>query len=228
MLSTVITAFISYVSTNIDDIFILMLFFSQTSSNMKIRHIIIGQYLGIGILTAISTAGALGISIIPQKYVGLLGFVPIYLGIKAYADYKKERNNGKDTERQENQRGENYKLEETGDIKANYITAFFKNLISPDIIKVASIAFANGGDNIGIYMPLFTSMNLTDILITVVMFAFLTALWCLIGKRLAEHSLIQKSIDKYKHILIPIIFIGLGFYILIESGTLAFIYKKIF
>lgn len=174
MLSTVITAFISFASTNIDDIFVLMLFFSQVDSAMKARHIIIGQYLGILALTTISIIGALGLSLIPHEYVGLLGLVP------------------------------------------------------PNVFKVGSITFANGGDNIGIYIPVFTNMNLIDIIITVVMFAFLTALWCFIGIRVADHPFVHRNIQKYKHIFIPIIFIGLGFFILMENGTITFIYKKIF
>lgn len=57
---------------------------------MKRRHIVIGQYLGIGALTTISIIGALGVSLIPHEYVGLLGLVPIYLGIDAYFDHKKK------------------------------------------------------------------------------------------------------------------------------------------
>ncbi|WP_346936869.1 cadmium resistance transporter [Clostridium sp.] len=79
MISTIIIAFVSFASTNIDDIFILMLFFSQINNDMGKRHIVIGQYLGITLLTTISIIGALGISLIPSEYVGLLGLVPIYL-----------------------------------------------------------------------------------------------------------------------------------------------------
>ena len=68
MFSTVITAFVSFASTNIDDLFVLMLFFSQINNVMKRRHIVIGQYLGIVTLTTISIIGALGVSIIPHEY----------------------------------------------------------------------------------------------------------------------------------------------------------------
>lgn len=219
MFNTVIAAFISFISTNIDDIFVLMLFFSQINSTMKTHHIIIGQYLGIGALIAISIIGALGISIIPHEYVGLLGLVPIYLGINAYVKHKKESKNSQNTAQQEEKNHENNKLEET---------TFIKNFINPSVFKVACVTFANGGDNIGIYIPLFSSMNLIGIFITVVVFLFLIALWCYVGKRLAEYPFIQGNIEKYKHIFIPIIFIGLGIFIIMESNTLTLVYKKIF
>lgn len=228
LISTVITAFVSFVSTNIDDIFILMLFFTQVNEITKIRHIVIGQYLGIGALTTISIIGALGVSLIPQEYVGLLGLIPIHLGIKEYVDHKKESNRIGNIGREELQNSENIKLEETTSTQGNRIITFIKGFINPSIVKVFSVTVANGGDNIGVYIPLFTSMNLVGILITVIIFVILTALWCFIGLKLAEHPFVQSTILKYKHIFVPIIFIGLGIFILMKSGTVSFIYKTVF
>ena len=142
LISTVITAFVSFASTNIDDIFVLMLFFSQINNDMKIRHIVIGQYLGIGALATISIIGALGVSIIPHEYVGLLGLVPIYLGIKAYVDHKKESKDNEKTDQQENQNHENNKLEETTDIQGNRIITFIKSFINPSVVKVVGVTLA--------------------------------------------------------------------------------------
>jgi len=110
LISTIITAIISFASTNIDDILVLMLFFSQINNVMKRRYIVIGQYLGIGALTTISIIGALGVSVIPQQYVGLLGLVPIYLGTKAYVGHRQESKDNGNTSPHELQNGENSKL----------------------------------------------------------------------------------------------------------------------
>ena len=228
LINIVITAFVSFISTNIDDIFVLMMFFSQVNNVMKRRHIVIGQYLGIGALTIISIIGALGVSVIPQEYVGLLGLVPIYLGIKAYFDYKKESKDNGTTDEDELENPENSKFEETTNPKGSSIITFTNSFINPSVMKVCSVTFANGGDNMGIYIPLFASMNLAGILVTVTIFFLLTALWCFIGVKLSSHPFVQRNIEKYQHIFVPIIFIGLGFIILMESGTISFIYKKVF
>ena len=225
LISTVITAFVSFASTNIDDILVLMLFFSQINHVMKRRHIIIGQYLGIGALTTISIIGALGVSVIPQQYVGLLGLVPVYLGTKIYVDHRKESKDNGNTSQQELQNGENSKLEETADSQENRLITFIKGFINPSVVTVFTVTFANGGDNIGIYIPLFTSMSLAGILVTAIIFVLLTALWCFIALKLAEHPFVQRNIKKYKHIFVPIIFIGLGIFILMKSGTISFIFK---
>lgn len=208
------TALVSFFSTNIDDIFILMLFFSQVNKGMKARHIVAGQYLGMGALIAISTIGALGTSIIPKEYVGLLGLIPIYLGVKEYINHKKESQDKKEDIEEKEVFNEENKL-----------LVSIKEVISPNIIKVAGVTFANGGDNIGIYIPLFSSMNLYSILITVIVFLLLTGVWCFIGFKLAEHPFVNKNIEKYKHIFVPIIFIVLGVLIILESGTLSLFIK---
>lgn len=230
MISTIITAFVSFASTNIDDIFILMLFFSQINNDMGKRHIVIGQYLGITLLTTISIIGALGISLIPSEYVGLLGLVPIYLGVKAYVDHKKENKDNEDVGHEELQNDENIErmeLEEITYIQKKRTSNFAKYFINPSVIKVFSLTFANGADNIGIYVPLFTSMSLVSIVVTVIIFMILIALWCFIGLKLAEHSFVQRNIKKYKHIFVPIVFICLGVFILMESRTISFIFKKV-
>lgn len=244
MIKTIITALISFGSTNLDDIFILMLFFSQVNNIMKRRHVILGQFIGISILIAISIIGALGLSVIQHKYVGLLGLVPIYLGIKAYVDYKKESSDNEDTGNNEHggkqdvkyeesagtqvfQVKENDKLTENVNIQESVVNTFIKNFLNASVIKVASITFANGGDNIGIYIPIFISMDLLNIFITVIIFLFLTGIWCFIGLKLSEHPFVQRSIENYKHIFVPIIFIGLGIFILMENETITFIYQKV-
>jgi cadmium resistance protein CadD (predicted permease) len=71
----------AFVATNIDDIFVLMLFFS--SSNYSKWQVVFGQYLGIGALVAVSTLGSLLTLVLPQ-YIGLLGLVPITIGVIRY------------------------------------------------------------------------------------------------------------------------------------------------
>jgi cadmium resistance transport/sequestration family protein len=200
LISTVIMAIVSFASTNIDDLLVLILFFSQINHVLERRHIIIGQYFGIGALTTISIIGAFGISVFPHEYVGLLGLVPIYLGAKMYV-VKKES-------------------QERGDT--------CQSLISPNVVSVFSVTFANGGDNIGVYIPLFTSMSLAGVLVTVIIFGLLTALWCFIALKLTERPIVQRNIEKYKQLVVPIIYIGLGVYILMKNDTLSFIWEKVF
>src|SRR5436190_18003173 len=82
MIETAITALIAFISSNIDDIFILMTLFAQAPLTLHRKHIITGQYLGIITLIALSLIGSLIGIFVPEYYIGLLGLVPIYLGGK--------------------------------------------------------------------------------------------------------------------------------------------------
>ena len=88
MSSIVTTSIVSFISTNIDNIFVMMVLYAKVDETFKKKYVVIGQYLAIGILTAISLSAAFGLNFVPQKYVGLLGFIPIALGVKEWISYK--------------------------------------------------------------------------------------------------------------------------------------------
>ena len=81
MIASILTSMVAYISTNIDDIFVLMILLAQTGRKQRL---IAGHFLGVGLITLISMLGALGLQNLPLKYVGILGLVPIALGIKAW------------------------------------------------------------------------------------------------------------------------------------------------
>lgn len=83
---TLVTPVITFAATNIDDTFILMVFFSNVDAEFQCRHITAGQYLGFFALVLVSLVGFLSSFIIPQEWIGLLGLAPIYLGIRKFFD----------------------------------------------------------------------------------------------------------------------------------------------
>ncbi|MFE2776173.1 MULTISPECIES: CadD family cadmium resistance transporter [Lactobacillales] len=204
LILTILSALGSFIVTNIDDIFVLMLLFSQASSQAKAsngrmvkgnriypKDIVIGQYLGFALLVLISLLATFGVTLIPDQWVGLLGLIPIYLGVKLFI------------------KGED---EDEGAILSSL------NKFNKFYLSVAFITFANGGDNIGIYIPFFSTLNNNQLVITVVTFFIMVAVWCLIGYRLARFRYVSETLEKYGRWLIPIVFIGLGFYIMAENN----------
>lgn len=204
LMLTILSALGSFIVTNIDDIFVLMLLFSQASSQAKAsngrtvkgnriypKDIVIGQYLGFALLVLISLLATFGVTLIPDQWVGLLGLIPIYLGVKLLI------------------KGED---EDEGAILSSL------NKFNKFYLSVAFITFANGGDNIGIYVPFFSTLNNNQLVITVVTFFIMVAVWCLIGYRLARFRYVSETLEKYGRWVIPIVFIGLGFYIMAENN----------
>lgn len=202
-LTVFFVAISSFVATNIDDIIILVLFFSQVSDRFRPRHIILGQYLGFTALILASLPGLVGGLIIPKSWIGLLGLVPIAIGIKQFLD------------RQEDEEPTVQNIS----TNAKSIAPFFARFLNSQIYSVAAVTVANGGDNIGIYVPLFASGSWLNFGITITVFYLLIGVWCSIAYLLTRHPLLAKSIARYGHGLFPFVLIGLGLFILIESKS---------
>jgi cadmium resistance protein CadD (predicted permease) len=69
----------AFISTNIDDLFLLVGFFSDRS--FPRAHVFAGQILGMAAIVAISLATASAALAISPAHIGLLGVAPIVIGI---------------------------------------------------------------------------------------------------------------------------------------------------
>ncbi|MFE9190867.1 cadmium resistance transporter [Micromonospora sp. NPDC007208] len=85
LLSTAGAAAVVFAATDIDDIVILTLFFvaARTTGRPRTWEIVAGQYLGIGALALASAVIAGGLLVVPDPWTGLLGLLPIALGVRA-------------------------------------------------------------------------------------------------------------------------------------------------
>lgn len=192
--------FTAFVATNLDDILILLLFFSQVNSIFRYRHIVIGQYLGFALLVMISLPGFFGSFLLPRPWIGLLGIVPIAIGMSRLFT--------PDNETDTDDEGTSVETEKTS------------GFLSPQTYAVAAVTFANGGDNIGIYVPLFASATWESLLVILGVFFLLVGAWCYAACQLVRVSSIAQTLTRYGNYLIPFVLIGLGLLILIDSHTL--------
>ena len=195
MLLIIIAVVSVFVTTNFDDIFILILLFSQKDSEEEqlkkdVSRIILGQYLGFGFILGLSLLGSFGATFISIQWIGILGFLPIYLGSRMLVSQKQVNLTDSDS--------------------------IFKVKIS--VLSITALTIANGGDNIGIYIPYFLTLQPIQIIATIVTFFALLAIWCWLGYKLAHLNHIAKAIEKYGKKIVPFVFIGLGLYILIKNN----------
>ncbi|PSB33597.1 cadmium resistance transporter [Stenomitos frigidus] len=202
----VIAGVTSFVATNIDDILILMIFFAQINVKFRPKHIFIGQYLGFTVLIALSLPGFFGGLVLPKEWIGLLGLIPIAIGVKHLIDQK---NN--ETEIQ-------LVSDELSHPKATQpVLSALANLLAPQIYQVATITIANGGDNVGIYIPLFASSNLSSLGVILSVFFVMVSVWCFIAYQLTRHPIVAQKLTRHSGAIVPYVLIGLGFFILIDS-----------
>ena len=195
MIQNVITSIILYSGTAVDLLIILMLFFAKRKSRKDIINIYLGQFLGSGSLILLSLLFAFVLNYIPSKEIlGLLGLIPIFLGLKVLllGDSDGEA------------------IAKEGLRKDN------KNLI----FLVAMITFAScGADNIGVFVPYFTTLNLGNLIVTLLTFLVMIYLLVFSAQKLAQVPSVGETLEKYSRWFIAVVYLGLGMYILIENNS---------
>jgi len=205
---SIITGITSFAATNIDDIIILMLFFGQVNATFRPRHIAIGQYLGFTALIIASLPGFFGGLIVPKAWIGFLGLLPIAIGITHLVS----RDNDEDDLQA-------VSTEFKGDNPKSSLLSKLASIFPPQIFNVAAVTIANGGDNIGIYLPLFAGSDGASLAVILAVFFVLIGVWCYLAYLLTRHPLIAKLLTRYTKAIVPFVLIGLGIFILIENGT---------
>ena len=199
-LSTIVIGVALFASTNIDDIFLLSAFFADR--HLATRSVVLGQFLGIGALTAASAAAATVSLVIPDGWTALLGLVPLVLGVQKLWQL---RTRVHEEEKGEGVRGREQVLERRS---------------HSQVFAVAGVTIANGGDNLALYIPVFGS-SLQAIPIHVLTFAVMTAVWCAAGYMLVNNVLVGQRIRRYGHLVLPVVLIAIGAWIL--RGTLVLV-----
>ncbi|HEM6088338.1 TPA: CadD family cadmium resistance transporter [Streptococcus suis] len=195
MIQNVVTSIILYSGTAVDLLIILMLFFAKRKSKKDIINIYLGQFLGSVSLILLSLLFAFVLDYIPSKEIlGLLGLIPIFLGLKVLllGDSDGEA------------------IVKDGLRKDN------KNLI----FLVAMITFAScGADNIGVFVPYFTTLNLANLIVALLTFLVMIYLLVFSAQKLAQVPSIGETLEKYSRWFIAVVYLGLGIYILIENNS---------
>ncbi len=190
MLETVVVGIMLFASTNIDDIFLTMAFFADP--RLDRRAVVAGKFLGIGGLVAASIAAAACAVAVPPEWVALLGLAPLGLGLhRLWSAWRTPP----------------APLDES-----DAVPTAAGSLVA-QICSVAGVTAANGGDNLGVYVPVFTE-DFTAIPTFTAIFAVMTGLWCVGGNLLVNHRLIAAKMRRLASRLLPWVLIVLGLCIL--------------
>ena len=193
ILTTVLQAIGLFIATNIDDIIVLSLFFARgAGAPGTTAKITAGQYIGFGAILVASVLVALGANaFLPEGAIPYFGLIPLLLGL--YAAWQAWRNRDDDDD------------DDPGKAVA--------------VWTVAAVTFANGGDNIGVYVPVFLTVGPAAIAAYAVVFLALVAVLVLVARYVATRRPIAEALERWEHVLFPLVLIALGIVILVEGGA---------
>lgn len=201
ILSTLAQALVLFAVTNIDHLILLTLWFvhGHQRPGTTLRTCA-GQYLGFSaILAATVILNLISGFVIPEAQLHLLGLIPLILGVKAGIGEileRRESNDSRDAQSAES------KLEGK----------------PVSVGAVALVTIANGGDEIGVYLPVFALSAWWQVAMFCAVFlvlagALLAMAWFITGRLgLAE------VLERFEAVLFPSVLILLG--VLILAGWL--------
>ncbi|WP_245667747.1 cadmium resistance transporter [Actinomadura macra] len=198
IVGTVATAAGMFAGTNVDDLIVLTVLFlsSRADGKPRIWQIWAGQYVGIAALVALSVLAALGLTIVPDDYVGLLGLVPLALGVRGLVSAIRTRGTGEDA----------------------------SPVVAGSLLAVAGVTIANGADNVSVYTPVFRTIGAAPTVVTILVFGVGVAVWCAAASLLGSRKKVIHVVERYGQWLVPAVFIAIGGLIVAESGVLSKIF----
>ena len=194
MIETILSAVVVFVATSVDELVVLTTLFAYAERRKAVGQVYVGQLISQVVLLAISVLVAFGIQTVSQKGIGLLGLIPIVLGIRILLGGHEE------DEAQE--------------------TASKLGSRASFTLTVALIAIGGGGEELAVFIPFLGSLAIPDLVAALVTLVLLVPVWCRVSQRIASIRRIQAWITRYQRIFVPVVFISLGVFVIIDSGIL--------
>lgn len=196
MITAAAQAVVLFIATNIDDIIILSLFFGRGHGQPgTTRRILLGQYLGFIAILGTAVIVAVGAdAILPDELLPYFGLIPLGLGV--WAAWRSWRNRGEEDNDEAQLQGKRV-----------------------SVGTVALVTFANGGDNIGVYVPVFVSISWASVFAFCIVFLLLVATLVFTARWLTSRKPIAEALERWESILFPTVLIALGVIILISGGA---------
>ena len=192
MMTVLITSVVLFIATSLDDLVFLLLFLGQAVGLKERRAILLGHLMAISLLLIISMFGAyFAIRILEDWVIGLLGFIPILLAIKA--------------------------MRKEDDSQQKEIPSFSATRLS---LTVALVLLASGSDNVGMYIPYFATLSFQELFIVIPTFLLMVFLFFFIAHQIVRISTIKLVLIRFSQILVPLVFFLLGGSIIAKMGTL--------
>ncbi|UQA56834.1 cadmium resistance transporter [Polyangium aurulentum] len=193
-LSALGVGLVVFIATNVDDLLLIAAFFADPS--FAPRHVVAGQILGIAALVALSAACALFAVVVPEGWIGLLGLVPLGLGLRGLWALRRGEEDGDDDEAPPR-----------------------PDMAHAKVLAVAGVTVANGGDNLGVYIPLFSSAPKL-VPLYAALFVVMTGVFCAIGYHLVHNALLGRRIQRWGRLALPFVLVALGLLILSRALVL--------
>ena len=189
--AVVAAAVVAFVGTNMDDFVVLLLLVLGTARDETSRHqIVIGQYIGFCGLLVAGLGGAALFGLIGTQWIGLLGILPIALGLNGF------------------RRAVQHNTDEPNGTR-----------FTGGVLRIAVVTVANGGDNISVYIPLFRELSAGSKVIASGAMLVMLGLWCAAALTVGHHARLIPGIVRIGRWLTPSVYVVIGIVVILRAAV---------
>ncbi|BDA74698.1 cadmium resistance transporter [Calothrix sp. PCC 7716] len=207
LFSTLLVAVSAAFATTFDDNVYLTAFFGKVNRHFRPKHVVVGEFLGFTALVIASLPGFFGGLIIPEIWIGWLGILPIIIGISSLISRDLE------------EVVQDVSLDMTPDEPRPPKKSLLSTLRDRQTYRVSAVTIANGGNNIGIYVPLFATSTIHSLGVIVAICYLTVGVWCFLSYRMTHNPLMAPLLARYGRKVFPLVLIWLGFSIIMKSES---------
>jgi cadmium resistance protein CadD (predicted permease) len=201
------------IATTFDDNIYLTGFFSEVNRTFRPIHVVVGELVGFTALVSISLVGFLLGLVIPPIYIGLLGILPILIGIRNLFTLNR------DDEREREDRKVNLKRNARYHGFASRKLSIAEVLRDRQTYSVSAVTISNGGNNLGIYIPLFANSSLAQLAVIIPICYLTVCTWLFLSYNLTRQPGIAVILSRYASKLFPFVLMWLGLRIILDNES---------
>lgn len=199
------------VATTFDDNIYLTGFFSEVNRSLRPLHIVIGELVGFSVLVTVSMTGFIMGLVISPIWIGLLGILPIFIGVRNLLSLN--RDNSEETKAK--------------NLKSNRALHGFdsRKLTLHQVLKdkqtynISAVTISNGGNNLGIYIPLFANSTWQQLLVIITICYLAVFVWLFLSYNLTRQPGIAVVLSRYASKLFPFVLMWLGLRIIMDNQS---------
>jgi len=219
LVSAVTVGAATAMATTFDDNIYLAMFFSRTNRQFRPLHIVVGEYVGFSLLIVVSLSGFLFGRLVDSAWLGLLGLLPISIGVNTLLARQSREQPAPSLNVQAGaDRGHAWLRASPLTCRSRPLT-LWRALRDRRTYQVSAVTIANGGNNIAIYLPLFASSTLPRLVVILLVCYGAIGLWCLNSWFLIRQPYTAVVMSRVVARLVPFLLIALGLSILVRNGT---------
>ncbi len=198
----------AFVGTNVDNTVVAMAMVAGAPLE-RARRIAVGQVVGFALLVVVAAAAAALLFEFSTAVVGLLGLVPLAIGVRGLVLLARQRD------------GETEDAPSSASTRTRARRRFRpeQRAVGRSFTAAALVTLAAGGDNLAVYIPLFRVGGATNIGVVAAVFVVGEVLvtWLILAG--GRHPKARAAMLRVGHVAVPILLCCVGVLVLVQAGT---------